>query len=687
MAIPQPIENEFLGKLMSAIEENMADEQFGVSELARLLGMSRSNLLRKVKSETKLSVTQLIRQQRLQHAMKLLKESALNVSEVSYRTGFSSPSYFIKCFREYYGYSPGEVGRRVPGAGEEPVGRSTRISKPYALGIAAAVLLLGAVSAFVFLRSSSPEPAAMLEKSIAVLPFKNDSNDSTNVYLINGLMESTLNNLQKIKDLRVLSRTSSEKYRNTNKTIPEMASELNVSYFVEGSGQKIGDKIVLNIQLIDARSDRHLWSKQYRREAVDIFSLQEEVAKNIATEIQAIITPEEQERIGRAPTDDLVAYDYFLKGQDHLLTGGRDNLFKSIPLFRKAVAQDPNFALAYAAMAISYYYLDLFQNEKMYTDSIDRFADQALLLDPKLAQSLTAKALSFMHREEYQAAVPYFEKALEYNPNSVFVINMLSDFYANYAPNTAKYLEYALKGVQLDIASHDSTTTSYIYLHLSNALIQSGFVDEAIEYINKSLDYNPDNPFSGYVKSYIMYARHHDLAQTKADLLKEWRKDTTRIDIIQDVAKVNYYMRDYEEAYRFYKVLLDLRETNGSHLYRHENSKIAIVMEKLGRHEQAKELFAGYLEFLETNDSVYKPLGYATYYAYLGDKALALEYLKTFSKQDYIQYWVILFLDQDPIVDGIKDNPEFQAAVKEIHQRFWKNHEVLKAELSEKGLL
>src|SRR5690606_31504454 len=115
----------------------------------------------------------------------------------------------------------------------------------------------------------------------AVLPFKNDSNDSTNRYLINGLMEATLNNLQQIRDLRVVSRTSAEKDRNTSKTIPEVADELRVNYVVEGSGQKVGNRILLNIQLIDAQRDSHLWARQYTREVTDIFQLQQEIAKDI----------------------------------------------------------------------------------------------------------------------------------------------------------------------------------------------------------------------------------------------------------------------------------------------------------------------------------------------------------------------------------------------------------------------
>lgn len=136
--------------------------------------------------------------------------------------------------------------------------------------IAFAVLTIALITTVILYYNRSAVPAP-LERSIVVLPFKNESNDSTNLYLINGLMESTLNNLQKIENLRVLSRTSSEKYRNTSKSIPEMARELEATYFIEGSGQKIGDQILLTIQLIEGPTDKHIWAMQYRRKATDIF--------------------------------------------------------------------------------------------------------------------------------------------------------------------------------------------------------------------------------------------------------------------------------------------------------------------------------------------------------------------------------------------------------------------------------
>ncbi|MBE9509811.1 MAG: helix-turn-helix domain-containing protein, partial [Bacteroidetes bacterium] len=346
-------QNDFLSKITEIIVENISNERFGVSELAHEIGMSRSNLLRKVKKLSKISVSQFIRQVRLKHAMEMLRQTSLTVSEVSYKVGFSSISYFIKCFHDYYGYPPGEVGKRDLNESDSiQIGESSKKRNITILVSAIFVVVLLAILFIVFKPVLSKK--INLEKSIAVLPFKNDSNDSTNVYIINGLMESILNNLQKIEDLKVISRTSVEKYRNAPQIIPEIARQLNVNYFVEGSGQKIGDQILLNIQLIEAQTDKHLWSGQYSREAKDIFKLQMEVAKNIADEIEAIITPEEEERINKVPTENLVAYDYFLKGLDLFYKGSRESLVEAITYFEKAIEHDNEFARAYADIAIAY---------------------------------------------------------------------------------------------------------------------------------------------------------------------------------------------------------------------------------------------------------------------------------------------------------------------------------------------
>src|SRR5690606_15016354 len=213
MPDPRPIESDFVAQVTAVIGKNLSDEAFGVSELAEAMNMSRSNLLRKVKKDTRLSVSQLISQVRLKHAMELLRKSSLNVSEVAHEVGFASTSYFIKCFREYYGYPPGEVGKRDDAGGSPtPVPAWSGRKRNYFIGaVTGLILIAGGLFAYYSVPSGNDMP---LEKSIVVLPFINDSNDSTNIYFINGLMDATLNNLEKIGDLSVTSRTTSEKYRN-----------------------------------------------------------------------------------------------------------------------------------------------------------------------------------------------------------------------------------------------------------------------------------------------------------------------------------------------------------------------------------------------------------------------------------------------------------------------------------------
>ncbi|SMO81498.1 TolB amino-terminal domain-containing protein [Saccharicrinis carchari] len=678
-------EKDFTDQLESIILENLSNEQFGVSELAEIMNMSRSNLLRKIKKNTQLSASQFIRQVRLKKSMQLLKQTSLNVSEISFQVGFGSTSYFIKCFREYYGHPPGELGKGT--LDEEKESGQTHFFKKYQVQLTALVFLILLIISILIFSKKHTAIAVEIEKSIAVLPFKNESSDSSNLYFVNGLMESTLNNLQKIEDLRVVSRTSVEKYRHSNKSIPEIAEELNVNYLVEGSGQRVGNQVLLNIQLVEASTDKPIWVKQYNQKVVDVFDLQNEVARKIADAIKAIVTPAELKQIEKIPTENLVAYDYYLRALEHMNEETKEGLEKAIPLFEKAIENDKQFALAYSNVAIAYFFLDMYQKQKNYTEQINSFADKALLYDSKSAESLMAKALYYLQIEEYKLALPHLEKALEYNPNSSAVVQMLGDIYARVVPNTGKYLEYALKGIQLDIAANDSSTQSFIYLHLSNALIQNGFVNESMTYINKSLSYNPENNYSPYLKVFIMYARDGDLEHTKKLLIKELHKDTTRLDILQEVAKFYYYQEKYDSAFYYYEKFVNAREEYGLNIYPQEDAKIAMVYKKMGFDEKASDFITDYTKYCEKDQSIYKSASTAVKYAYEGKNEMAIEQLKKFATQSNYQYWIILFLEMDPVYNGLRNHPEFKQVVQKIEDRFWDSHHQLKKTLDQKGLI
>ncbi|WP_027077474.1 helix-turn-helix domain-containing protein [Maribacter antarcticus] len=683
MSDPSFIGTHFINKAEALIVENLSNEQFGVSELADAMNMSRSNLLRKIKKQTQLSASQFIRQVRLQKGMELLKEASLTVSEISYQVGFGSTSYFIKCFREHYGHPPGEVGKGTLESEPTPI----RFSKQYRWQIIAMASLVVLVISFFLFSEKHIVPEVKLEKSIAVLPFKNESSDSTNLYFVNGLMESALGNLQKIEDLRVISRTSVEKYRNTEKGITEIAEELNVNYLLEGSGQRIGNQVLLNIQLIEASTDRPIWVEQYSREVKDVFALQNEVARKITVAIEAMVTPAELEQIEKSPTESVLAYDYYLQALDPFHTDTKKGWEKAILLFEKAIEQDPQFALAYANIAISYYYLDIIQKQKQYKEQINNYADKALLYDSKSDISLIAKALYYMYNEEYRLALPHLKKALEYNPNSSAVVRLLSLLYANHVRDTGQALKYALMDVQLDIAAKDSIPKSYIYLNLSNAFIQNGFPEEALSYINKSVDLYPENPYAPWLKTMILFAKNGDIERTTSLLEKEWQKDTTRLDILQDVANFHYYQEDYDTAFFYFEKFSKAKEKYGLGIYPQSDLKIGLVYQKKGLDAQAAKFFNSYAAFCEKDQSIYKSMHLAMKYVSAGKNEQAIEQLNVFATQNNYWYWILIYQDINPLMKPLKNDPEFKEVIQKIEERFWKNQKQLRKSLEEKGLV
>lgn len=694
-------ETEFINEITEIVKENLSDEQFGVSELADKMAMSRSNLLRKVKKTKGISVSQFIRDERLDHSIPLLEEENYTISEISYKTGFNSPSYFIKCFHEKYGYSPGEhLSQKQVESGisekvaikeneskleNEKTSSRKRNKKQTALIAVFSFVLIASVLFAIFYPFG--EKTKVREKSIAVLPFKNDSQDSSNLYFVNGVMESILNNLQKIKDLRVISRTSVEKYRNSDKSISEIAKELNVSYFIEGSGQKINDNILLNIQLIEAENDKHLWSEQYKREIDDIFDIQLEIARNITERIAVIITPDEKERIEKIPTQNVEAYNYYLKGREALKQGTAEGLVDAEKQFNKAIELDNEFALSYAFLAITYYYFDIIKTEKTHLKLLNFNADKALFYDSDLSQSYMAKGFYYLAGREYSKALPYFEKSLELKPNSAWTIGILSEFYNSYIPNTEKYLMNALKGLQLEGAALDSSSMSFTYLHLSNAFIQNGFVEEANEYINKSLQFKPNNLYAQYLQAYVVLAKEVDFKKAHNMLQDVFSKDTSRLDVLQEIGKINYLMFDFEAAEKNYTRFLRRKKQLGLDIYRNENLTMAVVFSKTGNSAKADSLIRSYKEYCEQDNSIYKELNLAMYHLYFDEIELAYKHLNGFAEENDYFYRIPLFLEKDPLIQKIKSQKQFQEINNKLKTKFKARHRQIRKELESKNLI
>ena len=262
---------------------------------------------------------------------------------------------------------------------------------------AAVVIVLAGVLFAFWSRSqqNAGEAAAITRKSIAVLPFENLSSDPDNAYFAEAIQDEILARLSKIADLKVISRTSTQKYKSAPDNLREIAKQLGVGNVLEGSVQKSGDAVRVNVQLINALNDAHLWGDVYERKLTDIFAVESDIAETIADTLQAELTGAEKQLIAAQPTTDLTAYELYLKGRSLWSKRGGENLRQAIGFYEQAIARDPKYALAYAGLAEAYVLLPGYTA----TAPQDAYpaakaaALKALQLDEKLAEAHTALGL------------------------------------------------------------------------------------------------------------------------------------------------------------------------------------------------------------------------------------------------------------------------------------------------------
>jgi TolB-like protein/class 3 adenylate cyclase/Tfp pilus assembly protein PilF len=289
----------------------------------------------------------------------------------------------------------------------------------------AALLAVAAIVAgiTVFSRNRVRSTLAAPEKSIAVLPFENRSEDKANAYFADGIQDEILTRLSKIADLKVISRTSTQHYKSAPENLSEIARQLGVAHIVEGSVQKSGDSVRVNVQLIKAANDSHLWADTFDRKLTDIFSVESEVAKAIADQLQAKLTGQEEQVITTKPTDNVEAYDAYLRGLAYSLKPSNTaNSIGAQKYLREAVRLDPKFALAWALLSFTEsrgYITANLQPTVALRDEARQAAETALTLQPNLGEAVWATGYyHYACLKDYDTAVHYFEQARPLLPNS-----------------------------------------------------------------------------------------------------------------------------------------------------------------------------------------------------------------------------------------------------------------------------
>jgi len=321
----------------------------------------------------------------------------------------------------------------LPASGEAPAVRRERLGIDRKLNYVLGALLLVAIAYFAAeraglingARKTSFAVTAIPEKSIAVLPFENLSSDKENAYFADGIQDEILTKLASLADLKVISRISTAKYKSKPEDLKTVSQQLGVATVLEGTVQRSAGKVRVNVQLIDARADTHLWAKTYDREVKDVFAVESEVSQEIADALQARLSPAEATTLATAPTKDPVAYDFFLKGEyeerEAQASRKLETFEQAATWYREAIARDPQFALAIASLAENeiwrHWFLKPLNDADL--DKVRTSAEQAVNLAPDLAQGHIALGLYYYYgKRQYDQALAEFRRALELQPNN-----------------------------------------------------------------------------------------------------------------------------------------------------------------------------------------------------------------------------------------------------------------------------
>jgi TolB-like protein/AraC-like DNA-binding protein/Tfp pilus assembly protein PilF len=612
-----------LEKLRKSVDENLENDQFGVEELARSVAMSRSQLHRKLTSATGQSISQFIREHRLQRGMELVKEGNLTAAEISERVGFGSATYFNKCFNDYYGLPPGQVKYKMAEPGGEqqltPVRESVPVVRRSLLFISIVgvlvVLLLAGMAYFVFERNET----TIVEKgkSIAILPFRNLGTDPNNEYFGEGVIEAIRTSLSQVRDLRVIARTSVEKYRDSNKSAREIGEELGVSALLEGSIQRSDNKVRIDVRLVDASTQQQVWARTYDRELKDVFAIQTEIAQQVVDELNATLSPEEQVKLTKSDTDDPKAYDLYLKGVYEFRTYTNKGTHRAIELFTEAIKLDPNYAKAYAFLANGYIGLaTIFGAELSAIEGLEKgkpFIDKALELDPSLAEA-----------------------------------QMLIGFYKLYHDWDFKGAEVAYK--QGVVSDHPDVLAVYAdFLNFTQRH------EEAMVWAERLNSKDPYYPNSRMVYTYIFNKRYDEALAFSEARLKMFNNYST----LDAHGFLLLNMGRYDEAITWFNKAIEVEGIR----YPRMLGWMGAAYAKSGDKKKANELIEELKSRLANQDKASISFFISVIYAAQGDKPSALQWLETATaSHDMEMPWLM----SEPQFNPLKSEPRFLQIKKQV---------------------
>jgi TolB-like protein len=532
--------------------------------------------------------------------MELLQNHAGPASDVAFKVGFGSPSYFNKCFHETYGFPPGEVKKRELSGADKNLTDLQNIKTGYGhiqvskknyrsllkrfnnktipvvfLGTFASLIIIFITYTLIIkgINQNKKMNSPYTDKSIVVIPFKNLSGDPENQPFADGVTEDILNNLFRISELRVISRTTSEYLSGKAMTSPEIARKLNVNYILEGSVIRDGNRVRIYVQLIDARNDRHLIAERFENEMTGIFEIQSDIAKKVADELEVVITSKEIRQIEKLPTKNTEAYNYYLQGRFFLNKRTSEGFTNGIGYFEKAIDADPEYSLAWAGLSDAYFLITWYKDYPVPDGYVKakEYALKALELDKNLAEAhAVLGGLLTWHEWNWEEARNELKLAVELNPNFSFGHSYYSEL-LDILGQDIEAREQINIALELDPFVPVFLVVSGIYY------FKEGKFKESLAEFQKAIEFDPFNNY--YRDVFDCYIRLDD--DVKAlDALNKWVKmDSIALaypDFLTDI-----YHRTGMKGIWNWLFELELKKTEPSLL------RLAAISLKIGKKKEA----------------------------------------------------------------------------------------------------
>jgi TolB-like protein/lipopolysaccharide biosynthesis regulator YciM len=649
-----------------------------------------------------------------------LLEGEYTSSEVAYKVGFSSQTYFTKCFHDHFGYPPGfllknkgeselksasdeSLVEKIINLAEEErwmediweVERSHWKTKMHYVATLLGFIFLILFSIYIINTKYDEKNIEQLEKSIAVLPFRNDTGDETTRYFANGMTEEIVNSLARSSDIKMPGEAIVDQFMETTKSIPELADKLNVTFILEGSVEKFGEQIKISLQLLNALKNAPVWAESFEYTYEDQFEIIREITEEVTGEININMTDQVDRDSRTVSTYNIMAYDLYLQARDkhERYENDRDltDLNESVNLYQEVIHRDSMFARAYSGLALACIHKQRTNNEANLLDSAYKLANIALQFDDQLDEAHYIRGFYFTQNQmNYEKALSEFDKALTLNPNYFEANKRKAWIYIVIKHDFIKGLEQLYKSV---IFNRGEELTETIR-ELSGVYQAVGLFDKANFYAEEAFKLDKDT-VSYYVYKAGLEELNGDFEKELDWAVKAYQKDSSAAKSNLSLGKAYLNIGEWEKAIHYCDIW---SVKSGTTKYDPQNAMPPGIVHDYGYalHQSKGEnysdpFFKRYIEELNPamklkRRFLYPFINYdlAGIYAFLGDEEKAFYYLGESEKKEVATLQLVNAIKRNPLFDDIRNEDKFKLYVKNVEKKYLAEHNRVK-EWLEKG--